>query len=88
MIKLIVGAKGSGKTKTMIDMIDKEKWSIMGTDIKGQIYIPSVNSILWIGCILMILYFRNSSHMEAAYGFSITIAMMMTTDKSSYCNLS
>jgi len=49
------------------------------TDIKGQIYIPSVNSILWIGCILMILYFRNSEHMQAAYGFSITIAMMMTT---------
>ncbi len=49
------------------------------TDIKGQIYIPSVNIILWIGCILMILYFRNSAHMEAAYGFSITIAMMMTT---------
>ncbi len=49
------------------------------TDIKGQIYIPSVNMILWFGCVLMILYFRNSSHMEAAYGFSITIAMMMTT---------
>lgn len=49
------------------------------SDIKGQIYIPSVNTILWIGCVLMIVYFRNSSHMEAAYGFSITIAMMMTT---------
>ena len=49
------------------------------TDIKGQIFIPSVNTILWIGCVLMILYFRNSAHMEAAYGFSITIAMMMTT---------
>lgn len=49
------------------------------SDIKGQIYIPSVNAILWAGCVLMILYFRNSSHMEAAYGFSITIAMMMTT---------
>ncbi len=49
------------------------------TDIKGQIYIPVVNIILWVGCVLMILYFRNSAHMEAAYGFSITIAMMMTT---------
>jgi KUP system potassium uptake protein len=49
------------------------------TNLKGQIYIPSVNIILWIGCILMVLYFRNSTHMEAAYGFSITIAMMMTT---------
>lgn len=49
------------------------------TELKGQIYIPSVNTILWFGCILMILYFQNSAHMEAAYGFSITIAMMMTT---------
>lgn len=49
------------------------------TELKGQVYIPSVNTILWIGCVLMILYFQNSSHMEAAYGFSITIAMLMTT---------
>jgi KUP system potassium uptake protein len=49
------------------------------SNIKGQIYIPSVNTILWIGCVLMILYFKESSHMEAAYGFSITVAMMMTT---------
>lgn len=49
------------------------------TDLKGQIYIPSVNTILWAGCVLMVLYFRSSAHMEAAYGFSITIAMMMTT---------
>lgn len=49
------------------------------TDLKGQIYIPSVNNILWVGCILMVLYFKNSAHMEAAYGFSITIAMLMTT---------
>ena len=49
------------------------------SELKGQVYIPSVNIILWAGCILMILYFRTSSHMEAAYGFSITLAMMMTT---------
>lgn len=49
------------------------------TNLKGQIYIPSINNILWFGCILMILYFKNSTNMEAAYGFSITVAMMMTT---------
>ncbi|MEZ5013582.1 MAG: KUP/HAK/KT family potassium transporter [Chitinophagales bacterium] len=37
------------------------------------------NNILWVGCILMVLYFRESAKMEAAYGFSITIAMLMTT---------
>jgi len=49
------------------------------TEAKGQIYIPSVNTILWFGCLLMILYFKESSHMEAAYGFSITVTMLMTT---------
>lgn len=54
------------------------------SNLKGQIYIPSVNVILWIGCVLMILYFKASSHMEAAYGFSITVAMMSTTFLLSY----
>jgi KUP system potassium uptake protein len=54
------------------------------SNLKGQIYIPSVNTILWIGCVLMIVYFRSSTHMEAAYGFSITITMMMTTILLSY----
>ncbi len=49
------------------------------TELKGQIYIPSVNNILWAGCILMILYFETSTNMEAAYGFGITITMIMTT---------
>lgn len=49
------------------------------SELKGQVYIPSVNSILWFGCVLMVLYFKSSSAMEAAYGFSITVAMMMTT---------
>ena len=49
------------------------------TDIKGQIYIPSINWILFTGCVLVVLYFRTSESMTAAYGFSITIAMLMTT---------
>ncbi|POY35522.1 potassium transporter Kup [Flavobacterium alvei] len=49
------------------------------SDSKGQIYIPSINSLLWFGCILMMVYFKESTHMEAAYGFSITVTMMMTS---------
>ena len=49
------------------------------TVIRGQVYIPSINIILWIGCTAVMLYFKESSKMEAAYGFSITIAMLMTT---------
>ncbi|HXS35396.1 MAG TPA: KUP/HAK/KT family potassium transporter [Flavipsychrobacter sp.] len=49
------------------------------TTVRGQIYIPSINWVLCVGCILVVLYFRTSEAMTAAYGFSITIAMLMTT---------
>jgi len=49
------------------------------TDVRGQIYIPSINWVLCTGCFLVVLYFRTSENMTAAYGFSITIAMLMTT---------
>ena len=49
------------------------------TTVRGQIYIPSINWILCAGCIAVTLYFQKSETMTAAYGFSITIAMLMTT---------
>ena len=49
------------------------------SDIRGQIYIPSINWLLCFGCIAVSLYFRTSEAMTAAYGFSITVAMLMTT---------
>lgn len=49
------------------------------SDIRGQIYIPSVNWMLWVGCVAIMLGFRESGEMEAIYGFFITVAMAMTT---------
>jgi KUP system potassium uptake protein len=49
------------------------------SNIRGQIYIPSINWILCCGCIAVSIYFRTSEAMTAAYGFSITIAMLSTT---------
>jgi KUP system potassium uptake protein len=43
-----------------------------------------VNLMLWAGCVLVVLHFRNSSNMEAAYGLAITITMMVTTYLLSY----
>ena len=48
-------------------------------DTKGQLYIPIVNHILWIGCSLVVLYFRSGARIEAAYGLAITLTMLMTT---------
>ncbi|MCF0056023.1 KUP/HAK/KT family potassium transporter [Dyadobacter sp. CY356] len=49
------------------------------SDQKGQLYVPSVNWLLWAGCIGIVLYFKESSNMEAAYGLAITLTMIMTT---------
>ena len=46
---------------------------------KGQLYVPSVNWLLCAGCVGVVLLFKHSDHMEAAYGLSITVAMLMTT---------
>ncbi|MGL6057737.1 MAG: KUP/HAK/KT family potassium transporter [Culicoidibacterales bacterium] len=48
-------------------------------DIKGQIYVPTINYALWLGCSLLVLYFQESAKMEAAYGLAITVTMLMTT---------
>jgi KUP system potassium uptake protein len=54
------------------------------TDLKGQLYIPSVNWLLFIGCVLVVLYFQVSAKMEAAYGLAIILCMIMTTSLLSY----
>ena len=46
---------------------------------KGQIYIPQINNLLYILCVVTVLLFQTSAHMEAAYGLSITITMLTTT---------
>lgn len=46
---------------------------------RGQVYIPSINLLLFVGCITIVLLFRHSSSMEAAYGLAIAICMTMTS---------
>ncbi|EEI94059.1 potassium transporter [Sphingobacterium spiritivorum ATCC 33300] len=49
------------------------------SDHKGQLYVPSINLILWLGCMLIIAVFRESSNMEAAYGLAINATFITTT---------
>jgi len=46
---------------------------------RGQVYIPFVNWYLWIACSIVVIFFKESANMEAAYGLAITITEMMTT---------
>ncbi|MBX6379763.1 MAG: KUP/HAK/KT family potassium transporter [Thermoflavifilum aggregans] len=49
------------------------------TEEKGQLYVPGINLLLFIGCISAVLLFQRSSAMEAAYGITITVCMLMTS---------
>jgi KUP system potassium uptake protein len=52
---------------------------IFPSDVKGQLYIPTINYLLLAGCVGMVLHFRESANMEAAFGLSVTLTMLMTT---------
>jgi len=46
---------------------------------RGQLFIPSLNFFMFAGCVSVVLYFKNSQRMEAAYGLAIIVTMLMTT---------
>jgi KUP system potassium uptake protein len=49
------------------------------TEERGQIYIPGINMLLFLGCTGITIYFQSSSNMEGAYGLAITMCMISTT---------
>ena len=49
------------------------------TELKGQMYIASINWLLYFGCVFIVLYFKESSNMEAAYGLTIILGMIMSS---------
>jgi len=46
---------------------------------RGQLFVPGINLMMFAGCLSVVLYFRTSANMEAAYGLAIIITMIMTT---------
>jgi KUP system potassium uptake protein len=73
----------SGSFTLITEAISLNFWPKMKigypTDVKGQVYVPKINWFLWIACMFVVWYFKESSRMQAAYGLSITITMLMTT---------
>lgn len=75
---LISGAFTLAVEAMRLSVLPKAK-IVYPTILKGQSYVPAVNFLLFIGCVAVVLYFKDSSHMEAAYGLAITLTMLMTT---------
>jgi KUP system potassium uptake protein len=49
------------------------------TEARGQLYVPAINTLLFIGCAGIVLYFKKAANMEAAYGLAITLCMIATS---------
>jgi KUP system potassium uptake protein len=73
----------SGSFTLMSEAIRLNLWPKMKinypSEAKGQLYIPGVNLLLFVGCCGIVLYFKSASAMEAAYGLAITLCMLATT---------
>ncbi len=73
----------SGSFTLISEAIRLDLWPRMKikypTEAKGQLYIPGINTLLFAGCCGIVLYFRSSGAMEAAYGLAITLCMLATT---------
>lgn len=49
------------------------------SEAEGQIYIPSVNKLMMIACILIVIVFKQSSNLASAYGLAVTADMVLTS---------
>lgn len=49
------------------------------SEARGQLFVPGINTLLFIGCCGVVLYFQKATNMEAAYGLAITMCMISTT---------
>ena len=73
----------SGSFTLISEAIRLDLWPRMKikypSEAKGQLFIPGINTLLFVGCCGIVLYFRSSGAMEAAYGLAITLCMLATT---------
>ncbi len=76
---LITGVFSLAMQSVQLQYIPRLKISHTSRDEMGQIYVPSINFILMIACIVLVLTFRTSSNLAAAYGIAVTTTMVITT---------
>jgi KUP system potassium uptake protein len=76
---LISGAFSLTTQAMRLDYLPRLQVRQTSADHQGQVYVPVVNWILMVACIGLVLGFRTSSHLAAAYGIAVTMTMAITT---------
>ncbi len=76
---LISGAFSLTAQAVQLDYLPRVSIRHTSHEHSGQIYVPLVNWLLMIGCVGLVLGFRTSSNLAAAYGIAVTTTMAITT---------
>ncbi len=76
---LISGVYSLTSQAVALGLFPKIKIIHTNPDVEGQIYVPAMNKVLAVGCIILALVFRTSSGLAAAYGIAVTGTMVITT---------
>ena len=76
---LISGVYSLTSQAVALGLFPKIKVVHTNPNVRGQIYVPAMNKFLAVGCIILVLMFRTSSGLAAAYGIAVTGTMIITT---------
>ncbi len=76
---LISGAFSLTAQAVQLDYLPRMRVVHTSSDHSGQIYVPTVNWLLAIGCIGLVVGFRTSNNLASAYGIAVTMTMLITT---------
>jgi KUP system potassium uptake protein len=76
---LISGVYSLSRQATMLGVLPRVNVKHTSAEERGQIYVPTVNWLLLIATILLVLEFRSSSNLAAAYGIAVSLTMLITS---------
>ncbi len=76
---LISGVYSLTSQATMLGFLPRFSIRHTSAHERGQIYIPSVNYVLMLAAIALVLGFKSSDSLAAAYGIAVTLTMIITT---------
>jgi KUP system potassium uptake protein len=80
---MISGVFSLTRQGTMLGLLPRIEVRHTSSEERGQIYVPTVNWLLMLGCIALVLGFKSSANLAAAYGIAVTLTMLMTTTLAS-----
>ena len=76
---LISGAYSLTRSAVQLGYFPRVRIVHTSGETEGQIYIPEINWILMVACLALVLGFRSSGNLAAAYGIAVTGTMAMTS---------